>query len=76
MGTCLLASCLSDPHNAGDVVRSNKKHILKSDFNMLLSSANHHRAVAAAAQIDNHTSWLCLWDITLSPTLMLPVLPV
>ena len=65
MGTCVLANCLSDPDNAGDVVRSNKKHILNSDFNMLLSSANHHRAAAVAAQIDNHTSWRCLWDITL-----------
>ena len=66
LGTCVLASCLSDPDNAPDIVRSNKRHILNSDFKMLLSSANHHcGSAAAAAQIANHTSWHRLWDIAL-----------
>ena len=66
LGTCVLASCLSDPDNARDIVRSNKKHILNSDFKKLLSSANHHRgSAAAAAQIGKHTSWRRLWDIAL-----------
>ena len=66
LGTCVLASCLSDPDNAPDIVRSNKRHILNSDFKMLLSSANHHcGSAAAAAQIANHTSWRRLWDIAL-----------
>ena len=39
LGTCVLAKYLSDPENAPDIVRSNKKHILCSDFKTLLSSA-------------------------------------
>ena len=54
------------PDNARDIVRSNKKHILNSDFKKLLSSAKHHRgSAAAAAQIGKHTSWRRLWDVTL-----------
>ena len=49
-----------------NIVRSNKRHILNSDFKILLSSANHHcGSVAAPTQIANHTSWRRLWDIAL-----------
>ena len=95
LGTCVLASCLSGPDNTWDIVRSNKKHILNSDFKMLLSSANHHRGSAAAAtQIgktylmvpsmghrtgsrgQGHLSHPGNFQGTVSPTFMLPVLPV
>ena len=66
LSTCILAKCLSDPENATGIVRSNRKHILRSDFQLLLSSStDHHRSPAAAAQIANHSSWRRLWDTAL-----------
>ena len=66
LGTCVLAKCLSDPENAPDIVRSNKKHILCSDFKTLLSSATRRCGSAApAACIATHNSWRLLWDVAL-----------
>ena len=51
LSTCILAKCLSDPENAPGIVRSNRKHILRSDFQLLLSSStDRHGSPAAAAQ--------------------------
>ena len=64
LDTCVLAKCLSDPVNARYIVRENKKHILNSDFNILLSAATTGSA-ASAARVATHTSWRRLWDIAL-----------
>ena len=66
LGTCVLAKCLSDPEGAPDIIRRDKKHILKSDFKILLSSATQRcGSAAAAARVATHTSWRRLWDVAL-----------
>ena len=66
LSTCILVKCLSDPENAPGIVRSNRKHILRSDFQLLLSSSTDRRgSSAAAAQIANLSSWRRLWDTAL-----------
>ena len=66
LSTCILVKCLSDPQNAPGIVRSNRKHILRSDFQLLLSSStDRHGSSAAAAQIANLSSWRRLWDTAL-----------
>ena len=64
LGTCVLTKCLSDPENAP--VKSNKKHILCSDFKTLVSSATRHcGSAASAACIITHNLWHHLWDVAL-----------
>ena len=41
LSTCILVKCLSDPENTPGIV-SNRKHILRSDFQLLLSSSTDH----------------------------------
>ena len=66
LGTCVLAKCLSDPEGAPDIIRRDKKHILNSDFKILLSSATQCcGSAAAAARVATHTSWCRLWDVAL-----------
>ena len=66
LSTCILVKCLSHPENAPGIVRSNRKHILRSDFQLLLtSSTDRHGSSAAAAQIANLSSWHRLWDTAL-----------
>ena len=66
LGTCVLANCLSDSENSPDIVKSNKKYILQSDFKLLLSSATQcHGSAAPAARVAAHTSWRRLWDVAL-----------
>ena len=66
LGTCVLANCLSGPENSPDIVKSNKKYILQSDFKLLLPSATQcHGSAAPAAHVAAHTSWRHLWDVAL-----------
>ena len=66
MQNVILVKCLSDPENDPGIVRSNRKHILRSDFQLLLSSSTDRRgSSAAAAQIANLSSWRRLWDTAL-----------
>ena len=66
LNTCILVKCLCDPENAPGIVRSNRKHILRYDFQLLLSSStDRHGSSAAAAQIANLSSWRRLWDTAL-----------
>ena len=66
LSTCILVKCLCDPENAPGIVRSNRKHILRYDFQLLLSSStDRHGSSAAAAQIANLSSWRRLWDTAL-----------
>ena len=64
LGTCVLANCLSDPENSPDIVKSNKKYILQSDFKLLLSSATQYHGSAAPAA-HTHASRHRLWDVAL-----------
>ena len=64
--TSILAKCLSDPENAPEIVKNNKRCILNADFEILLSSTiDRCGSAAAAAQVANHTSWRRLWDMAL-----------
>ena len=47
------------------IVNSMKADILKSDFEMLLSSAATHPSAKLVATVAETTSWCQLWDIAL-----------
>ena len=66
LGTDVLACCLTNPDIAGDIVKSNKRHILNQDFNLLIStSISGQTSCSLVARVTKHTSWRRLWDIAL-----------
>ena len=65
LATDMVDQCLSNPNNAPEIVRINKKLLLKRDYEQLLSSAMSHPSVYPAAQIAQTVSWRGVWDIAL-----------
>ena len=62
LATDIVDQCLSNPNNAPEIVRINKKLLLKRDYEQLLSSAMSHPSVYPAAQIAQTVSWRRVWD--------------
>ena len=60
--TDIVDQCLSNPNNAPEIIRINKKLLLKRDYEQLLSSAMSHPSVYPAAQIAQTVSWRRVWD--------------
>ena len=62
LATDIVDQCLSNPNNAPEIVRINKKLLLKRDYEQCLSSAMSHPSVYPAAQIAQTVSWRRIWD--------------
>ena len=65
LNTNVLALCLMNPENAPAIVKSMKTDIIKSDFEVLLSSAATHPSAKYVATVVETTSWCRLWDLAL-----------
>ena len=66
LGTDVLACCLSNPESAVDIVKSNKVHILKQDFDILISTSSSEQTFCSlVARVAKHISWRRLWDTAL-----------
>lgn len=66
LGTDILASCLSDPDSAVNIVKSNKSLLLKQDFDNLVStSITDEGSCSLIARVAKRTSWRRLWDMAL-----------
>ena len=64
LATDIVDQCLSNSNNAPEIVRINKKLLLKRDYEQLLSSATSHPSVYPAAQIAQTVSCrrVRVWD--------------
>ena len=65
LNTNVLSLCLKNPEDAPATVKSMKTDIIKSDFEVLLSSAVAHPSAKYVATVAETTSWCRLWDIAL-----------
>ena len=65
LNTNVLALCLKNPEDAPAIVKSMKTDIIKSDFEVLVSSAAIHPSAKYVAIVAETTSWCRLWDIAL-----------
>ena len=65
LNTNVLSLCLKNPEDAPATVKSMKTDIIKSDFEVLLSSAVTHPSAKYVATVAETTSWCRLWDIAL-----------
>ena len=65
LNTNVLTLCLMNPENAPAIVKSMKTDIIKSDFEVLLSSAATHPSAKYVATVVETTSWCRLWDLAL-----------
>ena len=65
LGTNVVATCLANPTDAPALVKSMKMDIIKSDSEILLSSAIDHPHAKYVATMAQTTSWCKLWDIAL-----------
>ena len=66
LGTCVSRNAYQILKVHLTSLEETKKHILNSDFKILLSSATQRcGSAAAAARVATHTSWRHLWDVAL-----------
>ena len=59
----VLALCLQNPTDAPSIVKSMRKEIIQSDFDVLLRSAATHPLAKYIASVAEITSWCRLWDL-------------
>ena len=62
LATNIMDQCLSNPNNVPEIVQTNKKLLLKRDYEQLLSSAMSQPSVYPPAQIAQTVSWRRVWD--------------
>ena len=65
VSTNVLALCLQNPTDAPSIVKSMRKEIIRSDFDVLLRSAATHPSAKYIASVAEVTSWCRLWDLAL-----------
>ena len=65
VSTNVLALCLQYPTDAPSIVKSMRKDIIPSDFDVLLRSAATHPSAKYIASVGEVTSWCRLWDLAL-----------
>ena len=72
LNTKVLALCLKNPEDAPAIVKLMKTDIIKSIFEVLLSSAAIHPSAKYVSTVAETTSWCWLWDVlwTLNGTCM------
>ena len=62
LSTDIVNQCLTSPNNAVKIVHSNKKFLLKCDYDILISTAMMHPSVEPIAKIASIVSWRKIWD--------------
>ena len=62
LSTDIVNQCLASPNNAVKIVDSNKKVLLKCDYDILISTAMIHPSVEPIAKIASVVSWRMIWD--------------
>ena len=65
VSTNVLALCLQNPTDAPSIVKSMRKEIIQSDFDVLLRYAATHPSAKYIASVAEVTSWCRLWDLAL-----------
>ena len=62
LSTDIVNQCLTSPNN---IVHSNKKFLLKCDYDILISTAMMHPSVEPIAKIASIVSWRKIWCLEL-----------